>query len=119
MFFLENSTDVTIVEASSAAGPVWVQTPLSNILIGSEATRGKAAVMEAIQVKGYEPPPHSHPEADETFYVIDGKMTFFIAGETISAPAGTTVFIERGKEHSFTVETETADTLILWLPAVA
>jgi quercetin dioxygenase-like cupin family protein len=72
--------------------------------------------MEAVQVKGNEPPYHSHPEADETFYVINGKLTFFIAGETVSAPAGATVFIERGKKYSFTVETETANTLILLTP---
>ena len=119
MFSLENSNDIiAAIEEKGQDTLVWVQTPLSNFLIRSEATQGKAAVMEAVQVKGNEPPRHSHPETDETFYVIEGKLTFSIAGETISAPAGTTVFIERGKEYSFTVETETANTLILLLPAV-
>jgi quercetin dioxygenase-like cupin family protein len=119
MFSLENSNNmIAAVVQNDVDMRDWVQTPLSNFLITSEDTQGKAALMEAVQVKGNEPPRHSHPETDETFYVINGKITFFIAGETISAPAGTTVFIERGKEYSFTVETETANTLILLTPAV-
>jgi quercetin dioxygenase-like cupin family protein len=96
----------------------WFQAGLlTGFVITGETTQGKAAVMEAVQIKGQEPPRHSHPETDETFYVIEGKMTFYIDGKTIPAPAGTSVFIERGKEHSFTVETETANTLILLMPA--
>jgi quercetin dioxygenase-like cupin family protein len=100
-----------------ADNPGWSQTLLSNFLITGEHTQGKATVIEVMQRKGQEPPRHCHPETDETFYVIEGELTFSVAGETISAPAGTTVFIERGKEHSFTVETETANTLILLMPA--
>jgi quercetin dioxygenase-like cupin family protein len=120
MFSPENSNDMIapLVQNDGDMGG-WVQTPLSNFLIAGEDTQGKAARIEAVQVKGLEPPYHSHPEANETFYVINGKLTFFIAGETISAPAGTTVFIEQGKKYSFTVETETANTLILLTPAVS
>jgi quercetin dioxygenase-like cupin family protein len=118
MFTLENSTSIiTAVKAGGAAAFGWAQTPLSTFLIRGADTQGQAAVIEAIQVKGLEPPRHSHPEADETYYVIAGKMTFFIAGERISAPAGATVFIERGRVHSFVVETEMANTLILVTPA--
>jgi quercetin dioxygenase-like cupin family protein len=119
MFSLENSNDmIAPIVQSDVDMRAWDQTPLSNFLITGEDTQGKAALIEAVQVRGNEPPYRSHPEADETFYVINGKLTFFIAGETISAPAGASVFIERGKEYSFTVETETANTLVLLTPAV-
>lgn len=91
----------------------WSQSSLASFLISSQTTRGKAALIETIQRQGNEPPRHSHAEADETFYVMAGQMTFYVEGETISAPAGTSVFIERGKEHSFTVDTATANILVL------
>lgn len=112
-------------EGSAAAHRVWAQNslaapiPFANFVISGEATQGRAALMEAIQHKGAEPPRHRHPETDEVFYVINGKMTFTVDGEVIPASAGTTVFIERAKEHTFVVETETAHTLVLLLPAPA
>jgi quercetin dioxygenase-like cupin family protein len=118
MFSQANSNNgIAAVPNVGVDNSVWSQTPLANFVITGEATQGKAAVMEAVQRKGQEPPRHNHPETDETFYVIEGKMTFNVAGQTISAPAGTTVFIERGQEHSFVVETDTANTLILLIPA--
>ncbi len=96
---------------------VNAQSMFSSVLIGREQTRGKATLLEAIQAKGNEPGLHAHYDADESFYVIEGQMTFYVDGKTIAAPAGTSVFIGRGQEHSFTVDTVTANTLILVTPA--
>ena len=104
---------------AGADKPSWPQTPLATFLISGEATQGKAAVLETVQRKGQEPPYHSHPETDETYHVIEGELTFSVDGKLIPAPAGTTVFIEQGKIHSFTVETESANMLILVMPAPA
>lgn len=104
---------------ASADNQGWSQTPLASFLITGEATQGKAALLEIVQRKGQEPPYHSHPETDETYYVIEGELTFSVEGELISAPAGATVFIERGKIHSFAIETESANMLILVMPAPA
>lgn len=120
MILQANSNEVLAAGPNAGeANPAWPQTSLASFVISGETTQGKAAVMEAVQRKGQEPPRHRHSEIDETFYVIEGKITFFVEGETISVPAGTSVFIERGKEHSFIVETETANTLILLTPAPA
>ena len=113
MFQQEISTHTALNVANTG----WSQTQLSSFLITSEETQGKAALLEAVQTKGNEPPRHSHQDTNEAFYVIDGKMTFYVEGETIAAPAGTTVFIGRGQEHSFTVDTATANTLVLLTPA--
>jgi quercetin dioxygenase-like cupin family protein len=116
---LISKNGLSAVLGAGADNPDWSQTPLASFLITGEATQGKAALLEMVQRKGQEPPYHSHPETDETYYVIEGELTFSIDGETISAPAGATVFIERGKMHSFTVETEIANMLILVMPAPA
>ena len=46
-------------------------------------------------------------------------MTFSVDGQTIAAPAGSNVFINRGRAYSFAVKTETANTLILFSPAIS
>lgn len=116
---VQSNSGITAAANVGENNRAWSQTPLTSLVISGRTTRGKAALMEAVQKKGQEPPRHRHPETDETFYVIEGQMTFSVEGETISAPAGTCIFIERGQEHSFTVETETAHTLILVMPAPA
>ena len=116
---LISRNNLSAVPGAGADKSDWSQTPLATFLISGEATQGKAAVLETVQRKGQEPPYHSHPETDETYYVIEGELTFSVEGELISAPAGATVFIERGKLHSFTVETESANMLILVMPAPA
>jgi hypothetical protein len=40
-----------------------------------------------------------------------------VAGESLAALAGTTVFVGRGRQHFVAVETATAETLILFTPA--
>jgi quercetin dioxygenase-like cupin family protein len=102
----------------SRDGSFWSEGPRSSFLISGEDTHGQAALIEAVHRQGQEPPAHVHPVTDEIFYVMEGEMTFYVDGESISAPAGTTVFIGRGKEHSFQVETTTANTLTLLIPAV-
>lgn len=47
------------------------------------------------------PPLHLHRTWDETFYVLEGEMTFLIDGTNHVAPAGTCVFVPRGILHTF------------------
>jgi quercetin dioxygenase-like cupin family protein len=47
------------------------------------------------------PPEHLHHTWDEAFIVLDGEMTFLIAGKTHLAPAGSVVFIPHGVLHTF------------------
>ena len=112
-----SQNDLSALAHVAAADNSWQQSAYTSIVISGEETQGKVTLLEAVQHKGAEPTSQSHPDSDKVFYVIEGKMTFVVAGKKISAPAGTAVFIERGQEHTFTVETETANTLILLLPA--
>jgi mannose-6-phosphate isomerase-like protein (cupin superfamily) len=44
---------------------------------------------------------HVHPEEDDSFYILEGEMTFVIEGEDVPAPSGTFVLIPPGIEHAF------------------
>jgi quercetin dioxygenase-like cupin family protein len=43
---------------------------------------------------------HTHPE-DDTFYVLEGTMTFFVADRWVDAPKGTYVVAPGGTPHDF------------------
>lgn len=47
------------------------------------------------------PPLHMHTREDETFYILEGEITFYVGGSIIKAPAGTTVFAPRNTPHTF------------------
>lgn len=58
---------------------------------------------------GVATPLHVQPEDDESFYVLDGEMTFFLEGEPpVRARAGHFVHVPRGVPHAFRVDSETA-----------
>lgn len=45
------------------------------------------------------PPPHLHPDQDERFDVIEGEMTFLLAGAERVVPAGQHIDVPRGVVH--------------------
>ena len=97
----------------------WPDEALFNFLVTEEDTQGKYALIETVQRQGHEPFPQTHPISDVVFYVMAGEMAFTVDGQTIAAPAGSNVFISKGQTYAFTVKTETANTLILFSPAIS
>jgi quercetin dioxygenase-like cupin family protein len=63
-------------------------------------------LVEQLFPKGVETPLHVQPEDDETFYVLEGEVTFFAGEERLRASAGTTVHVPKGTPHGFRVESE-------------
>lgn len=49
------------------------------------------------------PPRHIHHNEDETFVILTGSCRIWIEGKEQVAQAGESVFIQRGKEHTFKV----------------
>ncbi len=75
------------------------------ILTGNE-TDGAFSLVEFVVPPGSGPPPHVHRREDETFYIIEGEMTFYVDGKAIKAPAGGTVRAVRDIPHWFRNETD-------------
>jgi quercetin dioxygenase-like cupin family protein len=98
---------------------VWYAGWLLTFLATGEDTRGQFALMEQTARKGNVPPRHIHHREDETFYVIEGEMTFSIGDRTIKATPGTMVFAPRDVAHSFTVDSEQVRILVQVTPAGA
>ena len=78
---------------------------------------GRVAVLQRVERRGSEPPLHMHNREDEIVYVLEGELTYYVGEETHNATAGTCVFLPRGCEHTFSVESGEARLLVLVVPA--
>jgi quercetin dioxygenase-like cupin family protein len=71
------------------------------ILATGEQTGGEYAVFEAVVPPGEGPPPHTHVNDDEIFYVAQGAITIVVEGREIEAGAGSFAAVPKGTIHTF------------------
>jgi quercetin dioxygenase-like cupin family protein len=92
---------------------------LLTFLATSEDTAGAFSLVEEVGCKGQsaDPPLHVHSREEESFYVIEGAMRFFVADDVIDAPVGTFVTLPRGIPHRFTLESDEVRLLNMCVPA--
>ena len=83
----------------------------------STLTEERFALIEATAFQATEPPLHIHHREDEAWYILDGRMTFYVADEVLEATAGCFAFAPRGIPHTFTVDIEPTRVLIFASPA--
>jgi quercetin dioxygenase-like cupin family protein len=69
--------------------------------VTGEDTGGAYAVLEYIGEQGAGSTRHLHRNEDESFYILDGAMTFRLEGRTVRAGPGEFVSIPRELPHSF------------------
>ena len=102
---------------ASLESSVWLLGGLWGFLADSEDTNGQFSVIEIMAPKGLEPARHVHHREDESFYVLEGKITYYVGEETYESGPGTFVFLPRGVPHSFTFETDVVRMLTISAPA--
>jgi quercetin dioxygenase-like cupin family protein len=66
-------------------------------------TGGAISLFEQRTPAGGGVPMHAHDREDETFHVLEGTIEFNVAGKTITANAGDSVWAPRGVPHAWTV----------------
>jgi quercetin dioxygenase-like cupin family protein len=82
-------------------------------LATGEDTDGRYAMFEACVPPGGGPPPHIHSREEESFYVLDGEITFQVGDERFVAKAGTFASMPVGSLHSFRNETDKLARMII------
>ncbi len=70
-------------------------------LATAEETNGKYAMWEALVPPGGGPPPHVHSREEESFYILEGEITFTIGDKKIVATTGMFANMPVGTPHSF------------------
>ena len=70
------------------------------VLLRSEQSAGEISVIETAPGPGAGPSLHHH-DFDETFYVLEGELTFQLRDEVFPVRAGELAFVPRGVPHTF------------------
>lgn len=110
-------THAPTVHGPGEGDHLWFFGGLTTIKAGAAETGGRVMVTEQLAPRGSGSPLHVHHNEDEWFYVLDGELTIWVAGETIVAPAGSFVFGPRDVPHTFVVSSEQARFLLVTEPA--
>jgi quercetin dioxygenase-like cupin family protein len=79
----------------------WGPGELMTFLITGKESGGALFMAEVSVAPGGGTPPHIHHREDESFHVLEGKLTIQVGGDTITASAGDFAFLPRGIAHSF------------------
>ncbi len=74
------------------------------VVKSKEDTDGKSLDLEweiLPQCNMVDPLYHVHPEAIETYHILEGEMEFFIGDKWITAKTGDRLVVEKGVKHAF------------------
>jgi quercetin dioxygenase-like cupin family protein len=91
----------------------WFFGGLTTIKADGAGTGNSMLLTEQSAPRGSGSPLHVHHNEDEWFYVLEGELTIWVAGQTIVAPAGSFVFGPRDVPHTFIVSSEEARFLLV------
>jgi quercetin dioxygenase-like cupin family protein len=94
----------------------WFLGTLAVIRVPGDATDGRFALIEFLFPHLASPPLHTHPQ-DESYIVLDGRLTVQARSKRFELEAGATAVVPMGVAHTFRVDSETARVLVLSTPA--
>lgn len=87
-------------------GGYWV------FLATAKETGGGFSLIETNLRKGFEPPRHTHTKEDESFYLLEGEVNFFVGDEEFSLSPNMFLHIPRNTPHHFKLLSDTAKMLM-------
>jgi len=91
-----------VVQAHEEAATRAVLGGAITVRLRAEQTDGRLGLVEQVVPGGYPGPAmHVHPDFDETFYVVEGKLGFRVGDHAYEAGPGTVAFMPRGTPHTF------------------
>ncbi len=80
----------------------WNHTTYRVVLSSEETGEAISIFWSQTQAPGG-PPMHVHDDADETFYVLEGRTRFVVAGKEVVIDQGEAAWVPRGAEHTYRV----------------
>ena len=90
---------------------------LFHFLAGGEQTNNLFSFIYIEVHKGNEPPPHTHQREDESYYILEGAIRFWIGENVIDAKAGDFVHLPKGIPHKFELQSEYVKELMWTTPS--
>ena len=98
---------------ATAAGRAWFLDQVAGAADDPEFPGGRTIVVERRARGRGLMPPLSERDVDESYYIVEGELTFFVGGDEVSAAAGDVVVAPAGVRRTFRVESERARWLVL------
>jgi quercetin dioxygenase-like cupin family protein len=95
---------------------IWFLDTLTIPHVTGEQSGGSFSLLEQYLPTGSVAPLHVQPHEDETFHVLEGRMTIHIDGEEVTAGPGETVLVPRGTPHALRAD-EPSHVMLLDVPA--
>ena len=88
-------------------------------LVDGSATAGLGVFELTVPPGAKVPPPHSHRDNEEFFYVVEGSVTYSVDGETRELKPGEWMSTPRGSVHGFSNGgSQTARALVVMTPDI-
>ena len=108
---------VPIVRVAGAGERLWFYGGGVHIWKVTAADSGGAFLLfEDVMSRGKTTPLHTHPQVDETLYMLEGEILIHIDDEEQRLESGGVAMAPRGVPHAFLVISETARILFLETP---
>jgi mannose-6-phosphate isomerase-like protein (cupin superfamily) len=95
---------------------IWFLDTLMIPQVTGEESDGAFCLAEQYLPAGHVTPLHVQPHEDETFHVLDGRLTVHLDGREVTAGAAETVLVRRGTPHALRADSATR-LLVLDVPA--
>ena len=110
------TTDSPVSSMDTVPG-YWGFGSLWSPLVTSEQTHGGYSIVEQLMPGQSGPPPHTHEQSDEVFYILEGQVHLQLGDAVSTAEAGQLVRVPRGVPHGFVVRSDQARFVNFFVPA--
>ena len=95
---------------------LWFNNDLLTLKATAGQTGGTFMLVEELARGGKVTPLHTHPEVEETFYILEGEALLHLDGSDHRLGPGSFAVVPRGVPHAYLVTSEVARSLILVTP---
>jgi quercetin dioxygenase-like cupin family protein len=114
---IETATKPYRLASGEGLADVWWKTGRVTVKVAGAETGNAFSQIEVDDPRGGGTPLHVHHNEDETFYVLEGELTFLVGDERIDVGAGDFLFAPRDIPHAYAVRSERARILSTISPA--
>lgn len=107
-------TSGVYISSAATSEMRWMGETCTHFLATGETTSGQFCLVEEAAKRLEAVPLHRHEEDVESFYVLEGEITFYIDGQPgIRSGPGSFLHVPAGAIHGFRITSDTARYLIL------
>jgi len=87
---------------------------LFRFLAGGRQTNNLFSLIYIEVQRGNEPPAHTHQREDESYYILEGSIRFWVGEKIMDAKAGDFIHLPKGVPHKFELQSDCVKEL-MWI----